>query len=157
MKSKILVSIGVFSLIVLNLNFKSATQIDEILLKGTIEVAESLVFPSNDVKITFNKNTKEVYVKFKTPSSYKVNYSDFYLRWRNNQWIALQEFKKAKIPVSTVIVETNHHDMSGHMKFTHSAEHVDKYAKRPSDEMWLRTGEIYQKSKDSDKWEKVEY
>ena len=56
-----------------------------------------------------------------------------------------------------VTVETNHHDMSGHMKFTHSAEHADKYAKKPSDDMWLRTGEIYQRSKDSDKWEKVEY
>jgi len=155
MKSKILVSICVFCLIVVNSRAKSALQIDEVLLKGTIEVAESLVFPPNDVKITYNKSTKEVYVKFKTLSSYKVNFSDFYLRWRDNQWIVLQEFKKAKIPVSTVTVETNHYDMSGHMKFIHSAEHIDKYAKRSSDEMWLRTGEIYQKSKGSDKWEKV--
>ena len=157
MISKILFSIGVFSLIVLSLNFKSATQTDEALLKGTIKAAEALVFPPNAVKIAFNKNTKEIYVKFKTPTSYKLNFSDFYLRWRDNQWIVLQEFKKAKIQVNMVTVETNHHDMSGHMKFTHSAEHADKYAKKPSDDMWLRTGEIYQRSKDSDKWEKVEY
>jgi len=157
MKPKILVSICIFCLIIINSSAKSASQIDEVLLKGTIEAAESLVFPPNDVRIIYNKNTKEVYVKFKTPSSYKVNYSDFYLRWRDNQRIVLQEFKKAKIPVSKVIVETNYHDMSGQLRITHLAEHIDKYSKKANDELWLRTGEMYQKAKGSDKWEKVEY
>ena len=157
MRTIFLVSMCVFCLIVTNTSVNHAFQVDEILLKGTIEAAESLVFPPNDVKVTYNVDTKEVYVKFKTPSSYKINYSDFYLRWRDNQWVVLQEFKRAEISVKKVTVETNHHDMSGHMKFIHSAEHIDKYAKKPSDEMWLRTGEIYQRSKGSEKWEKVEY
>lgn len=134
-------------------------EIDPVLLKGTIEAAKALVFSPNpnEVKLTYDKNTKGVYVKFKTSSIYKVNFSDFYLRWRDNQWVVLQEFKKAKIPVSKITVETNHHDMSGYMKFVHLAEHVDKYAKRPSDELWLRTGTAYQREKETDKWEIVKY
>jgi len=137
--------------------YSKAGQIDEVLLKGTIETAESRVSPPYNVRISYNKDSKAVYVKFKTPSSYKINFADFYRRWRDNQWIVLQEFKKAEIPVNKVTIETNHHDMSGQMKFVHLAEHVDKYAKKPSDELWIRTGTAYQKAKGSDKWEKVDY
>lgn len=96
MRTKNFMPILTLFLIVLNLDSKVDIQVDEVLLKGTIEIAESLVFPSDNLKITYNKSTKEVNIKFKTPSSYKVNFSDFYLRWRDNQWVALQEFKKAK-------------------------------------------------------------
>jgi len=157
MRTKILVSMFVFCLIVVKSSANSSFQIDETLLKGTIEAAESLVFPPNDVKITYNKNTKEVYIKFKTHSSYKVNYSDFYSRWRDNQWVVLQEFKRAKIPVNKVTVETNYHDKSGQLRVSHLAKHIDKYAKRASDDLWLRTGEMYQKGTRSEKWEKVKY
>lgn len=132
-------------------------QVNQVLLKGTIEACESLIFPSADAKVNYDNETKEVYVVFTTPASYKINYGDFYLRWRDNQWVVLQEFKKAKIKVNQITVETNHHDMSGQVKVTHLPADVDKYAKLPSDDMWLRTGTMYQKSKGSDKWEKVRY
>ena len=156
MKTKIL-ALGLIFLFFLGITNSYSKQVDEALLKGTIEAAKSLVFPPHDVKVSYNKDTKAVYVKFRTPSSYKVNFADFYLRWRDNQWVVLQEFKKAEIPVNKVTVETNYQDMSGQLKFIHSAEHVDKYAKNPSDELWIRTGNAYQKAKGSDKWEKVEY
>jgi len=143
--------------VAINTNIIAAIQIDETLLKGIIESAKSLVFPNKDVEVTYNTTTKEIYIKFKTPSWYKVNYSDFYLRWRDNQWVVLQEFKKANIPVNKVTVETNYVDMSGQLKFIHLAKHVDKYAKLPNDDLWLKTGEVYQKGKNSDKWEKIRY
>ena len=130
-------------------------QIDEVLLKGTIEAAESLVSPPHDVRISFNKDTKEIYVKFKTPSSYKINYADFWGRWRDNQWIVLQEFKRSKISVSKITVETNYRDMSAQVKFIHLANHVDKYAKSSTDDLWLKTASVYQKSKKSNLWEKL--
>ncbi len=132
-------------------------RINEVLLKGTIEASRSLVAPSTDATVTYNQETKELYVKFTTPSWYKVNYGNFYLRWRVNQWVVLQEFIKAGIPVAKVTVETNYDDGSGQLRFTHLSEHVLKYAKLPNDDLWLRTGTGSQKSKGSDIWEKVRY
>lgn len=144
-----------FFLGIMDLYSKSG-QIDEVLLKGTIEAAESLVSPPYYVRISFNKATKEIYVKFKTPSSHKINYGDFWGRWRDNQWAVLQEFKKSKIPVSKITIETNYRDMSAQVKFIHLASHVDKYAKLSTDDLWLKTASVYQKSKKSNIWEKIE-
>jgi len=136
---------------------KPAYCIDKILLDTSIESAESLVFPNNDAEVVYNEEIKEVYIKFTTPASYRVNYVDFYSRWRDNQWVVLQEFKKAKIPVEKVTVETNYPDMSGVLKISNSAEHIDEYAKSSNDDLWLRTATCYQKSKDSNEWKKLDY
>ncbi len=131
---------------------------DDILIHGTISYVTDLIVPPYDVKITYDKKTRSVYVKFRTPVpyKYKYDYSDVWDRWRFNQWIVLQEFKKAKIPVSEVTVETNHDDGSGIMKITHSAEHIEKYAKLADENLWLRTGTFYQKEIGSDKWERID-
>ena len=39
--------------------------------------------------------------------------------------------------------------------FIHSASHVDKYAKSSTDDLWLKTASVYQKSKKSNLWEKL--
>lgn len=131
---------------------------DDILIKGTIAYTKDLVVPPYDVKITYDKKTRSVYVKFRSPVPYKLKYdfSDIWDRWRFNQWIVLQEFKKAEIPVSEVTIETNHHDGSGLLKVTNLAEHIDKYAKLPDENLWLRTATVYQKDKDSNEWYKIE-
>ncbi len=131
--------------------------VDETLLAGTIKAAQDLVYPNQAVKITYNQKARSVHIRFTTLRSYKVNYADFYLRWRDNQWVVLQEFKKAKIPVNRVTVQTNYRDGSAVLRVTHAAAHVDKYAKLPSDDLWLRTGTSYSRKKVSTKWEKVEY
>lgn len=131
---------------------------DDILINGTISYIKDLIVPPYDVKITFDKKTRYVYVKFRTPVPYKLksDFSDFWDRWRFNQWIVLQEFKKAKIPVNEVAIETNHYDGSGLLKVTHLAEHIDKYAKLPDENLWLRTATVYQKDTDSNEWYKIE-
>lgn len=131
---------------------------DDVLIKGTIAYAKDLVVPPYDVQISYDKDKKSVYIKFKTPLPYKLkdDFSDIHDRWRNNQWVVLQEFKKAHIPVANVTVETNLHDMSGIMKVTHSAEHIDKYEKLADDNMWLRTATIYIREIGSDKWERID-
>ncbi len=149
--------IFVVSILIISYGTLGVAEQDLILLNGTIEAAKSLVFPNYDVQITYDKNTSVVYVKFRTPASYKVNYSNFYERWSDNQWVVLQEFKRAEIPVSKVTVETNHNDMSGLLKMTTSAKHIDKYAKRASDDLWLRTSVSYQKAKGSKVWKKLDY
>jgi hypothetical protein len=131
--------------------------VDDILVAGTIKAAKGLVYPNQDVKITYSKKVRSVHVRFTTPKSYKVKYADFYLRWRDNQWVVLQEFKKAGISVVRVTVDTNFHDGSAVLRAVHSATHVDRYAKRPNDDMWLRTGTLYSRSKDSTKWVKLDY
>ncbi len=157
MAARLLVMLSIISLIALIIAPSLSGQSDDPVLAGTIKASEALVFPHNDVNITYDKSKREVYIKFTTPSSYKVNYSDFYLRWRDNQWVVLKEFGKARIPVDIVTVETNHDDMSGQMKITSKSEYIAKYAKLPNDEMWLRTASAYQKDKGSDKWVSVKY
>ena len=130
---------------------------DQVLLQGTIEAAESLVVPAEDVKVSYDAKTKTIHISFTTPPTYPVNYANYYLRWRDNQWVVLQTFKKANIPVDRVTVVTNYVDGSGLMRVTHLATHVDKYAKQPNDDLWLRTGISYQKLKESSNWEKVTY
>ena len=56
-----------------------------------------------------------------------------------------------------ILIPTSDYDMSGVMKITHSAELIDKYAKLADDDLWLRTATTYQKSKGSDKWDKIRY
>lgn len=129
--------------------------VDEILVKGTINTAKSLIFPPNEVK--YDRKSKTVHVSFTTPKSYKENLADYYLRWRDNQWVVLQEFKKSGILVARVVVQTNYTDGSGILRFVHSAAHVDKYAKLANDDLWLKTATMHQRTKGSTKWEEVAY
>ena len=154
---KRLVMLLLLTILILPTFTKPAYCVDKVLLNRSIEASESLVFPQNDVEVVYDEETKEVYVKFTTPASYKVNYADFYSRWRDNQWVVLQEFQKAEIPVEKVTVETNYPDMSGVLKISNSAEHIDEYAKSSNDDLWLRTATCYQKSKDSNEWKKLDY
>ena len=131
--------------------------IDKVLLDSSIEAAELLVYPNNDAEVFYDEKTKEVYVKFTTPASYRVNYADFYSRWRDNQWAVLQEFKKAQILVAKVTVETNYPDMSAVLRIANSAEHIDDYAKSGYDDAWLRTASCYQKKAGSNEWKKLSY
>jgi len=124
------------------------------LIQGTIESAESLVFPHKNVKVSYNGQDRSVYVKFTTPRDYKVVWADYWLRWRDNQWVVLQEFKQADISVSKITVETNHHDGSAQVRVITEAKFVDKYAKKADPELWRRVTTIYQKGKDL-KWTKI--
>ena len=143
--------------LILSIFTKPAYCIDSVLLDRSVETVESLIYPRNNVEVVYDERTKEVYVKFTTPASYRVDYTDFYSRWRDNQWVVLQEFKKAEIPVEKVTVETNYPDMSGVLKITNSAKHIDEYAKLSNDDLWLRTATCYQKYKDSNEWKKLDY
>lgn len=129
--------------------------IDEALLKRTLDTVTSLIFPPHDVDVFYHKDSNVVYIKFKTPFTY--NYGNFYERFRNNQWVALQAFKKANIHVEKITVETNHHDNSGILRITNMAEHVDKYAKLPNDDLWLKTAAAYQKGKGDNNWVRIDY
>ncbi len=130
-------------------------ELDEVLLKGTIEVARRGLYPQSNANVTYDKESQRVRVTFSTPQSYNVNYGDFYGRWRHNQWAVLQEFEKAAIPVSSITVETNFVDGSAVLRVTHKSDHIAKYANSASDEIWLRTGEMLMKSKGSNKWDLV--
>lgn len=134
-----------------------AENIDRVLLAGTIKAAESLVFPSNKAKVSYNASAQHAHVSFTTPANYKRNLGDFFQRWRDNQWVVLQEFKRSNIRVKNVTVETNYVDGSGILRITHHAKHIDEYAKLPDDDLWLRTAESYQKRKGSIEWERVDY
>lgn len=129
---------------------------DDVLLSGTIEAAEGLIFPSNDASVSYDEEAQVITVRFKTPDSYKVDYSNFWQRWRDNQWVTLQEFKKASLPVRQVVVITDYVDGSADVKAATSAQHVDQYAKNASDELWLRTTTMHQRSSGTDEWEKIE-
>jgi hypothetical protein len=131
----------------------SVTEIDSILLKGTIEAAEALVYPHSEVNINYDVSNHAIHVTFFTPKTYKVNFGDYYQRWRHNQWTVYREFRKAlEIPVKVVTVETNFEDGSAILKITHLAEHVEKYANSASDELWVRTGEFLMKESGSNEW-----
>ncbi|MCD4652761.1 toll/interleukin-1 receptor domain-containing protein [bacterium] len=132
-------------------------KLDEVLLQGTINSSKSLVFPNNNAAISYDQESQEIYVSFTTPRSYKVNSANFYLRWRDNQWVVLQEFNKSSIKVSKITVETNHHDGSGLLKISHAALHVDKFAKLANDDRWLKTATSFQKTSDSNDWKKLDY
>lgn len=132
-------------------------QVDNVLLNGTISAAKSLVFPGNDVNVNYDENKRLIHVKFVLPISKNINYANMWLPWRDNQWVVLQEFKKADIMVNYVAVETNYLDGSGLVRITHQSKHVDKYAKLPNNDLWLRTGEFYQKGKNETKWSKIDY
>ena len=129
---------------------------DEVLLAGTIRAAQGLVFPHQDVKISYDNKTRSLYVKFTTPKTYKRDYAHFYERWRDNQLTVLEEFKRSGIPVKYVVVTTNFLDGSGVLQFRHLAVHVEKYAARLSNDMWLKTGTLHLRSKGSKKWKKME-
>lgn len=134
-------------------NTSSVIKIDSILLKGTIEASAALVYPHSEVSINYDAINHAIHVKFFTPKTYKVNFGDYYQRWRHNQWTVYQEFRKAlEIPVKSVTVETNFEDGSAILKITHLAEHVEKYANSTSDELWVRTGEFLMKKSGSNEW-----
>ncbi len=102
---------------------------------------------------------KLVYIKFRTPSLYRLraDFDDIWDRWRNNQWVVLHEFRKAKISVDVITVEINHHDMSGLVRVTHNAEHIDKYATLADDNLWLRKATVYQNNiQGTGEWVKVD-
>jgi len=121
-----------------------------------IRSAKGLVFPNNDVSITYNDSTQNIFIKFTTPASYKINYALFYLRWMDNQWVVLQEFKKENVPVKNLTVETNFKDNSGFLRITHSAEDVDQYAKINMYERWINRGQFLLKGKNDARWKKVD-
>ena len=134
----------------------AAQPADEVLLAGTIRAAQGLVFPHQDVKISYDKKTLSLYVKFTTPKTYKRDYAHFYERWRDNQLTVLEEFKRSAIPVKYVVVTTNFLDGSGFLRFRHLAVHVEKYASLLSNDLWLKTGTLHLRSKGSRKWKKME-
>ena len=134
-----------------------AETVHEGLIGETIKSAEALVLLSSDAKVSYKASTKHVKIAFTTPSDYKRDFSDFFHRWRHNQWVVLQEFKRSKIPVRTVTIETNYVDSGTIMRHTHSAAHVDKYAKLPSDDLWLKAAKSYQRNTGSEKWKKLYY
>ena len=134
----------------------AAQPIDDVLLAGTIRAAQELVFPPQDVKISYDKKTRSLYVKFTTPKTYKRDYTHFYERWRDNQLTVLEEFKRSAIPVKYVVVTTNFLDGSGFLRFRHLAVHVEKYASLLNNELWLKTGTLHLRSKGSRTWKKME-
>jgi len=137
-------------------NELNAAEIDQVLLDGTIERVKSLVGPGYDVHVSYNKKKRLVYVKFRAPTPKKINYARIWETWRDNQWVALQMFKKANIPVDYVTVETNYPDGSAIVRVTHLAKHIDKYGKRFNDDLWHRTGKFYQKTKGDTEWHKID-
>lgn len=134
-----------------------AASSDDALLAGTIEAAEELVFPPYDASVTYDPTSKVVTVRFTTPASYKIDYANFWLRWRDNQWTVLQQFKEASIPVDKVVVITNYHDQAAsEVRAETSAESIDRYARSTSDELWLRTTTMHQRVKGEVEWSKIE-
>ncbi|MFH1251116.1 MAG: hypothetical protein V1715_08460 [bacterium] len=142
----------IFSLLLFfgtQLSFAGSTDI-------AIKSAKGLVFPNNNVSISYDAKSQEVYIKFTTPSNYKINYALYYLRWMDNQWVVLQEFKKENAPVKNIAVETNYKDNSGFLIVTHSARDVDQYAKPNTYERWMNRGQFLSKGKNDTEWKKLD-
>ena len=124
-------------------------------INAAIRSAKSLIFPNYNLSIKYDENTQNVFVKFTTPSDYKVNYNFFYFRWMDNQQIVLREFREEDGPVRSVTVETNFKGSKDLLRITHSAVNIEKYARIETYERWLHRGQFLTKGSNDTKWEEV--
>lgn len=155
MKSSILwIVFGILT--ALPLSSDAVEALGQSLLEKTVHAAKTNIFPSNDASVNYDTSTKQVHISFTTPQDYEGDSGDEYRRWRRNQWAVLQEFMLSKIPVDSVIIETNDVDGKYLIRYKHTARHVDKYGDIHGNRLWLRTARGTQKRIGSDKWEKIE-
>lgn len=126
---KVIIGIlGVVGVLLMFFSFGFATE-REALIKAAKEEIEDLALPYTDnYEITYEQEKKSVIVVFETLPKFKVNYSLFYMRWWDAQFIALDCFQRRDILVDSVSVITNFVDRSGLMKATTKAPYITKYA-----------------------------
>ena len=134
---------------------KLNSSISENILRGTISSATSLIFPGLNALVEYDKVTRTVYVKFTQSKYSKIDYSDFWLPWRDNQWVVLQEFKTSSIDTEFVIVESNLRDGSGDVRIVTASPDVDRFGKNPNDNLWIKSSSFYLRKKNSVTWEKI--
>ena len=117
--------------------------------------ANARVGPAVGREVSFDTGTRTLTVEFTTPSDFEVDFTDFWLRWRRNQWVAWKTFDDAGVPVDVVVVETNHTDGSGRVRVRSSAAVVERLAMQASDAAWRAQSEFSQWVTGSSGWEPV--
>ena len=131
---------------------------DETLSVTISSITKSMPVPATNVKVSYDKIKKEVFVRFDTPISKMPDggWGKLWAPWKLTQLLVLQEFEKAKIPIKSITVETNFY--SGEFcKITNKANDIKRYANSYSEEeAWHKSGHAWMKKRGSNIWKKVD-
>ena len=148
--------LGVIGVLLMFFSFGFANE-REALIKAAKEEIEDLRLPyTGNYDITYEQENKSVLVVFETLPEFKVNYSLFYMRWWDAQFIALDCFQRRDIPVESISVITNFVGGSRLMKATTKASYIKKYA-NATHEMgkWLDLTDSFLWNEETKEWDPV--
>jgi len=150
----------IVTLIILLLTPYCFSQQRDYKLSRTISsITKSFPVPATNMKVTYDKIKKEVFVVFDTPISKTPNggFNKLWAPWKLTQLLALREFEKAKIPIKSIIVKTNFHDGSGRCRIINNSNDIKRYANSDSEEeAWHKSGHAWMKTRGSISWEKLD-
>lgn len=118
--------------------------------------ANAQVVPAVGRRVTYDTGARTIRIVFTTPADFRIDYQDFWWRWRRNQAAVLAVFDQAEIAVEAVAVETNHTDGSGRVRVVSSPDVVRRHAARAA-QAWLQSSEMFQQRAGTAEWEPVQH